>query len=132
MKINEMALDIREWSGKVKHAELPMDQPPAVAFTAFADVWPRAAETEIGTALCAIGAGRTLTFFDASIIILPSKISKPNLVFFSCQCNLSVNNFNDRSSRGCTRSYNVLSINPIQLMSAHILHGGVRYRAILT
>ena len=62
MKINEMALDIREWSGKVKHAELPMDQPPAVAFTAFADVWPRAAETEIGTALCAIGAGRTLTF----------------------------------------------------------------------
>ena len=39
-----------------------MDQPPAVAFTAFADVWPRATETEIGAALCAIGAGRALTF----------------------------------------------------------------------
>ena len=25
-----------------------MDQPPAVAFTAFADAWPRAIETEIG------------------------------------------------------------------------------------
>ena len=38
-----------------------MDQPPAVALTAFADAWPRAIETEIGAALCAIGAGRTLT-----------------------------------------------------------------------
>ena len=41
-----------------------MDQPPAVALTAFADAWPRAFEMEIGTALCAIGVGRTLTFFD--------------------------------------------------------------------
>ena len=40
-----------------------MDQPPAVAFTAFANVWPRATEMKIGAALCAIGAGRTLTFF---------------------------------------------------------------------
>ena len=39
-----------------------MDQPPAVALTAFADTWLRAIETEIGAALCAIGAGRTLTF----------------------------------------------------------------------
>ena len=39
---SHLALDIREWSGKVKHAELPVNQPPAVAFTAFADVWPRA------------------------------------------------------------------------------------------
>ena len=46
---------------KVKHAELPVDQPPAVALTAFADAWPRAIETEIGAALCVIGAGRTLT-----------------------------------------------------------------------
>jgi len=37
-----------------------VDKPPAVAFTAFADTWPRARETEIGAALCAIGAGRTL------------------------------------------------------------------------
>ena len=51
-----------EW--EVKHAELPVDQPPAIAFTAFADVWPRATETEIGAALCAIGAGGTLTVFD--------------------------------------------------------------------
>ena len=41
-----------------------MDQPPpSVAFTAFADVWPRAIETEIGAALCAIGAGKGLDFF---------------------------------------------------------------------
>ena len=37
-----------------------MDQPPAVAFTAFADSWPRAIETEIGAALCAIGRGKVL------------------------------------------------------------------------
>ena len=56
-----MALDIREWSGKVNHAELPVNQPPpAVAFTSFADVWPRATETDIGAALCTIGTGRTL------------------------------------------------------------------------
>ena len=28
--------------GEVKHVELPMDQPPAVDFAVFADVWPRA------------------------------------------------------------------------------------------
>ena len=39
-----------------------MDQPPAVAFTAFVDMWPRATEMEIDTTLCAIGAGRALTF----------------------------------------------------------------------
>ena len=38
-----------------------MDQPPAVALTAFADTWPWAIEREIGATLCAIGAGRTLT-----------------------------------------------------------------------
>ena len=40
-----------------------MDQPPAVAFTAFADVWLRATETEIGAALCAIGVGKDFDFF---------------------------------------------------------------------
>ena len=41
-----------------------MDQPPAVAPTAFADAWPRDIETEIGAALCAIGRGKDfdLTF----------------------------------------------------------------------
>jgi len=53
-------LDIWEWSGKVKLAELPVDQPPAVTFTAFADAWPRAIESEIGAALCAIGRGKGL------------------------------------------------------------------------
>ena len=38
-----------------------MDWPPSAAFTAFADAWPRATETEIGAALCATGVGRTLT-----------------------------------------------------------------------
>ena len=42
--------------------ELPVDQPPAVAFTAFADTWPRAIETEIGAALCAIGHGKDFDF----------------------------------------------------------------------
>ena len=44
-KILEMVLtalssgpDIREWSGKVKNTDLPVDQPPAIAFTASADV----------------------------------------------------------------------------------------------
>ena len=37
-----------------------MDQPLAVAFTAFADAWPRAIETEIGAALCVIGRGKGL------------------------------------------------------------------------
>ena len=45
---------------KVKLAELPVDQPPAVAFSAFADVLPRAIETEIGATLCAIGHGKGL------------------------------------------------------------------------
>ena len=39
-----------------------MDQPPAVALTAFAGAWPRARETEIGAALCAIGAGKDFNF----------------------------------------------------------------------
>ena len=39
-----------------------MDQPPAVVFTAFADVWPRATETEIGAAQCAIGARKNFNF----------------------------------------------------------------------
>ena len=43
-----------------------MNQPPALAFNAFADVWPRATETEISAALCAIGAGRTLTFLESN------------------------------------------------------------------
>ena len=39
-----------------------MDQPPTVALTALADMWPRAIETEIGAALCAIGAGKDFDF----------------------------------------------------------------------
>ena len=39
-----------------------MDQPPAVALTAFADAWPRAIEMEIGAALCAIGRGKDFDF----------------------------------------------------------------------
>ena len=37
-----------------------MDQPPAVVFTAFADAWPGAIETEIFAALCAFGRGKGL------------------------------------------------------------------------
>ena len=44
-----------------------MDQSPAVAFTAFADVWPRATETDIGAVLCDIGAGKDFDFFLTNI-----------------------------------------------------------------
>ena len=39
-----------------------MDQPHAVAFTAFADAWPKTMETEIGDAQCVTGAGRNFDF----------------------------------------------------------------------
>ena len=48
---------------EIKHVELPVDQPPTVALTVFAYVWPRDAETEIDAALCVIGAGKDLEFF---------------------------------------------------------------------
>ena len=81
-----------------------MDQPPAVASTAFADAWPTAIETEIGAALCAIGAGRTLTFFTfirevkhvlrkrwvyqqgAFPMACFTMFSTPNLLPFCCLC----------------------------------------------
>ena len=44
-----------------------MNQTSAVAFTAFADMWPRATEAEVGTSLYTIGVGRTLTF-DSPIV----------------------------------------------------------------
>ena len=55
-----------------------MGQPPAVAFTAFADAWPRAVETEIGAALCATGRGKgldfSLTFYlDMQVLFLNSQ-----------------------------------------------------------
>ena len=37
-----------------------MDQPPAVAVTAFTDMWPRAKEPEIGAALGTIGREKGL------------------------------------------------------------------------
>ena len=40
-----------------------MDQPSAVDFTAFTDVWPRVNEMEIDAALCAVGARGALTSF---------------------------------------------------------------------
>ena len=59
---SRLALDIRDWCGKAKHKELPVDQPPAAAFTASADMWLRAAGMEIGATLCAIGAGKDFDF----------------------------------------------------------------------
>ena len=47
--------------------KLPVDQSPAVAFTAFADLRLGLFETEIGTALCTICAGRTLIVSDYDI-----------------------------------------------------------------
>ena len=39
---SHLAVDVSEWSEEVKHAELPVGQSPAVPFTAFTDLWPRA------------------------------------------------------------------------------------------
>ena len=64
---SRLALDIREWSRKVKHAELPVDQPPAVAFTAFADVWPRDTGNGDRRRPMRHWRGRNLTFFDCII-----------------------------------------------------------------
>ena len=59
-----------------------MDQPPTVAFTAFADAWPRAIETEIGAALCAIGAGKDFDFFSLIFIkVRESKLFGQHIVF---------------------------------------------------
>ena len=52
-----------------------MDQPPAVAFTAFADAWPRAIEPEIGAALCAIGCGKGLDI-TAGFVFLSDRIDE--------------------------------------------------------
>ena len=43
--------------------KLKVDQPPAVAFTTFADAWPSAIKTDIGAALCVIGAGKDFLSF---------------------------------------------------------------------
>ena len=48
--------------GKLNKRSYQWISPPLQPSLAFADAWPTAIETEIGTALCAIGAGRTLTF----------------------------------------------------------------------
>jgi len=63
--------------GVVKHTELPVEQPPTLAFTVFTDAWHRATEMEIGAALWTTGAARTLTFDLVHIQI-------------SCHCNLSL------------------------------------------
>ena len=58
-----------------------MDHPPAVAFTAFADVWPRATGNGDRRRPCAIGAGGTLinafrlTKFFRINIYMHSKVS---------------------------------------------------------
>ena len=51
-----------------------MDQPPALAFTASADAWPGAIETEIGTPYAPLDAGKDFDF-DKEIAYF---------VFFSC------------------------------------------------
>ena len=58
-----------------------MDQPPAVAFTAFADSWPRAIETEIGAALCATGRGKGLCL-DWGFVVNFSYMWSFNFIFY--------------------------------------------------
>ena len=61
-----------------------MDQSPAVAFSVFADAWPRAIGTEIGTTLCAIGCGKDFYFLTPLMRKLLSdthKQSNENITF---------------------------------------------------
>ena len=60
-----------------------MDQPPAVAFTAFTDAWPRAIETEIGAALCAIGAGKDFDLFLRSKVTVTNPLVHLSQNFFT-------------------------------------------------
>ena len=57
-----LALDVWEWSGKVKHAKLPVEQPPLEFSLHLQKCRLELLETEIGAALCTIGAGGVLTF----------------------------------------------------------------------
>ena len=56
-----------------------MDQPFAAAFTAFADAWPRAIETEIGIPMCDWAWERT-SFFDY-LFCLSLQITGRNIIF---------------------------------------------------
>ena len=51
------------------HAELPVDQPPAVAFTAFVDVWPRATGNEDRRLPVGHGCGRIIEFLTFTLQI---------------------------------------------------------------
>ena len=67
--------------------------PPAEAFIVFTDLRPRATETEVGAALCAIGAGGTLTFLfltnsNITLVFLNSNITSvryiDTIIFVLC------------------------------------------------
>jgi len=45
-----------------------VDQPPNAPFTAFADAWRRAIETEIGAVLAPSGSGKDFKFFDFGLL----------------------------------------------------------------
>ena len=81
-------LDVWRHFTPLKHTELPVDQPPAVALTAFADAWPWAIETEVGAALCAIGHGKDFVFLTDSLpCILHSFIWTVCMpTYISCCC----------------------------------------------
>ena len=62
-----------------------MDQPPAVAFTAFADVWPRATGNGDRRRPMRNWCGRNFDFFDVHIQGYESKIQQiqPSLVIIT-------------------------------------------------
>ena len=67
-----------------------MLQPPAVAFTAFADAWPRAIEAETGAALCAMGAGKDFDFFLIKLLTCLLRNDLMSTVIFKRpQCSIS-------------------------------------------
>ena len=65
-----------------------MDRPPpAVAFTAFADAWPKAIETEIGTAYTPLGAGKD---FDFCLFLFAILIYNDCYLLFVCYNNFII------------------------------------------
>ena len=94
-----------------------MDQPPAVAFTAFADAWPRAIETEIGAALCTIGCGKGLFLTPARCCyILKSDTRTASKVPGCGRCCVIVYNAQSRThaeweTNMATTSSNILCLN---------------------
>ena len=74
-------------------------QTPAAAITAFADVWPKATETEMGATLCAIGAEGTFLLLGGNFLEREQASSKIKEKFEDWVHFLVINPFKDAFNR---------------------------------